>query len=288
MGQQSTRRAAVAGSWYPGDGRALREEVDAYLARAGSPPIDGVQAVVAPHAGLMYSGPVGAYAYRTVASGSYDVAVLAGPSHYVGFDGTSVWTGSGFETPYGIIPVDESLALEFARAPGIVDHPVAHAREHSLEMQLPFVGVVLAGVPIVALVMGFQSRDAIGALADALVDRLSGRRALIIASTDLSHFFDTATARELDARTIGHVERFDPGALLDEMERYPEHERGRFVGCGAGPLVAVMQAAKRLGAESSRVLRYADSGDVSGDRSSVVGYLAAAFGSFAAGAASKT
>jgi AmmeMemoRadiSam system protein B len=122
--------------------------------------------------------------------------------------------------------------------------------------------------------MGYQRRETIFALAEALTAALQGRRALLIASTDLSHYHDAATAAKLDARVVEHVQRFDPEGLLQALERFPEHA------CGGGPTVSVMLAARALGARDARVLKYGDSGDVSGDKDAVVGYLAAAFGSF--------
>jgi AmmeMemoRadiSam system protein B len=142
-------------------------------------------------------------------------------------------------------------------------------------MQLPFLRTVLPDVPIVPLLMGFQTRPTIGALADMLAAILAGRNVLLVASSDLSHFFDSTQARQLDDRVAAFVDAMDPEGLLARFEEYPEPERGRFVACGGGPMISVMLAARSLGARHGAVLRYADSGDVSGDHSQVVGYLAA-------------
>jgi hypothetical protein len=158
------------------------------------------------------------------------------------------------------------------------DMPAAHAREHSLEMQLPFLARLHPDVPILPIVMGLQERDTIVALADALAEVCTGQAVALVASSDLSHFFDARTADRLDGRVADLVGAFDGAGLLEELERYPEHERGRYVMCGGGPAVSVMLAASRLGARRARVLRRAHSGDVSGDYDRVVGYLAAAFG----------
>ena len=154
------------------------------------------------------------------------------------------------------------------------DNTAVHAREHSLEMQLPFVQRLAPGVPIVPVLMGYQAAHTARALGDALAVALAGRSALIVASTDLSHYHDAATAARLDAIVIDHVAHFDPDGLQRALDRQPDHA------CGGGPLVAVMRAAKTLGARDAVVLSYADSGDVSGDKSAVVGYLAAALGTF--------
>jgi AmmeMemoRadiSam system protein B len=272
------RSAAVAGSWYPGTAPTLGKAVDRHLEAADREAEElagDVVALVAPHAGLMYSGPVAAYAYRLLRSRTFDVAVLVGPSHFVGFDGVSVYRGGGFETPFGITEIDQGCAAQLMAASPIVrEHPPAHAREHSLEMQLPFVARLAPSLPIVPLVMGHQLAETAFALGHALAAAIRGRRALLVASTDLSHYRDAATAAALDAVVIDCVSRFDADGLQRALDRNPDHA------CGGGPLVAVMRAARLAGARDAAVLKYADSGDVSGDKSAVVGYLAAAFGAF--------
>jgi AmmeMemoRadiSam system protein B len=274
------RPAAVAGTWYPGKAGALERDVDGYLSAAGSVPSGRVQAVIAPHAGLMFSGSVGAHAYKAAAGGDYDVAVLAGPSHFVAFEGVALWPDGAFATPLGEVRVEEATAGAMRSSPGVHVLPSAHLREHSLEMQLPFVRRLFPDLPIVPLLMGFQRRETIEQLADAIVTAVRGRRALLIASTDLSHYFDAATAASLDGRVQDAVAAFDPERLLHLFEQYPEGERGRYVACGGGPAISVMMAARRLGAPDARVLEYAHSGQVSGDNERVVGYLAAGFGTF--------
>lgn len=282
----TVRPAAVAGSWYPGNPRALVHDLDEYLQAVGTPPAGRVQAIVAPHAGLMFSGPVGAYSYKAAGAGTYDVAVLVGPSHFVAFEGVALWPDGAFETPLGQARIDLAGAEAIAGAAVVHSLPSAHRREHSLEMQLPFLRRVLPDVPIVPLLMGFQSRETIEALAAALADAFRNRRALLVASTDLSHYFDAESAARLDAEVQACVAAFDVDRLFERFESFPEHERGRCVACGGGPMLAVMLAAKALGATGARVLKYAHSGEISGDYSGVVGYLAAAIGTFdAAGSA---
>ena len=284
MGTDSIRPAAVAGSWYPATAGALTRDVDAYLddVDAAVLPAGRVEAVIAPHAGLMFSGPVGAYAYKTAAaSGPYDAAILAGPSHFVAFDGVALYPAGAFATPLGSARIDEALARELAEASPIVQPlPAAHRREHSLEMQLPFLRRLLPEVPIVPLLMGHQTAGTIRGLAAALAAVGGDKRILLVASSDLSHYFDAATAERLDARVRDAVTAFDAAALLARFEEVPEGERGRFVACGGGPMIAVMMAARARGARHGRVLRYMHSGQISGDNSGVVGYLAAALGTF--------
>ena len=272
------RKAAVAGTWYPESAAALAAAVDGHLAtadRLGATLSGQVVALIAPHAGLMYSGPVAAHAYRLLRDRAFDVAILVGPSHFVGFDGVSLYPSGGFDTPFGVAPIDEDCARAIAAASPIVrEQPSVHAREHSLEMQLPFLERLAPSLPIVPLLMGYQTAATAAALGDALAVALRGRRALLIASTDLSHYHDARTASALDRVVIDCVARFDAEGLQAALEAQPDHA------CGGGPTVAVMRAARALGARDAVILHYADSGDVSGDKSAVVGYLAAALGTF--------
>jgi hypothetical protein len=273
------RPAAVAGSWYPGTANALASAVDRHLALTRRDVDGDLVALVAPHAGLMYSGPVAAHAYRLLRGRTFDVAVLVGPSHYVGFDGVALPAATGFETPFGVAPIDEELTASLLDVSTLVrEHRAAHAREHSLEMQMPFLQHIAPGLPIVPLVMGYQTDATARELGAALASVLRGRGALLIASTDLSHYHDAETAGRLDAVVLEHIERFDADGLQRALDAQPDHA------CGGGPTVAVMRAAAALGARDSVVLNYADSGDVSGDKSRVVGYMSAAFGNFGSGA----
>jgi AmmeMemoRadiSam system protein B len=274
---RDVRASAVAGTWYPGSSAGLAEAVDAHLnaATVSDAPACPL-AIVAPHAGLMYSGPVAAYAYSLLRACRYGAVVIVGPSHFVPFHGVSIWPRGRWQTPYGEVAIAEGLAAAIAaESAEVMEKPDAHGREHSLEMQLPFVARLLPGVPIVPLLMGYQTRTTAYALGDAIARSLAGRpqtddRVLLVASSDLSHYEDAATAAGMDASVLGYVEAFDPDGLMSELEREPRHA------CGGGPMVAVLRAAALRGATLARVLRYADSGDVSGDKSSVVGYMAAA------------
>jgi len=261
------RRSAVAGSWYPGTEAAIVQEVDGYLAAAGTVDAPGrLVALVSPHAGLRYSGPVAAFGYgllRALSKGAgsgpgQDVSVvLVGPSHRAAFDG---------------VAIDEEIAQALLDAdPVVFDDPDVHRDEHSLEMQMPFLQRLLPGLRIVPLLMGSQAREEVEALAGALAKALSGRRVLLLASSDLSHYQPAEDANRVDARVVDEVSRFDADALMDRLERHHN------VACGGGPVVAVMKAARALGADRATVLKYGDSGDVGErDKSHVVGYLSAA------------
>ena len=223
----------------------------------------------------MYSGPVAAYAYSLVRQCTYDAVVLVGPSHFIPFHGVSIWPRGIWQTPFGDVPVAADLAAAIAaESREVVELADAHTREHSLEMQLPFIARLLPGVPIVPLVMGYQRRETSYALGDALARVLASRSAdaapvLLVASSDLSHYEDAATASRLDAVVARHVDALDADGLMDALEREPAHA------CGGGPMVSVLRAAALAGATRADVLRHADSGDVSGDKTAVVGYMAA-------------
>jgi len=272
------RPSAVAGTWYPGTATALAAAVDRHLEIADRRGLDvagNLVALIAPHAGLMYSGPVAAHAYRLLRGYGFEVAVLVGPSHFVGFDGVAMCPSAGFETPFGVTPIDADCGRAIAGASALVrDHPAAHLREHSLEMQLPFLARLAPALPIVPLLIGYQTPATAAGLGEALATALHGRRALLIASTDLSHYHDAASAAALDQVVIDCVARFDADGLQRAFDQTPEHA------CGGGAMVAVMRAAWAAGARDARILDYADSGDVSGDKSAVVGYMAAALGTF--------
>jgi MEMO1 family protein len=277
----SVRSAVCAGSWYPGNAGALQSAVDAYL--AGVQPIEPrVRAVVSPHAGLMYSGAIAGQAYGALVRQHYDVAVLVGPSHFHRFEGVAVWGHGSFETPLGALTVDAGLAAELrAAAPLVRENPAVHEREHSLELQLPFLARLFPDVPILPLLVGHQRAATVAALGDALAQVLHGREPLLIASSDLSHYQDRETAARLDAVVVRHVERNDPDGLQSSLAADPSHA------CGGGPIVAVMRAARGLGATRARVLRYGDSGDVTGDTGQVVGYMSAVLGDFVDGTSAR-
>jgi len=270
------RRAAVAGTWYPATVAALAAQVHSHIQnsdrdQAFVPEDADVFALIAPHAGLMYSGPVAAYAYRLLQRREYEAIVLIGPSHYVGFDGASIWPTGAFETPLGNLEIDETLARAIREASALVtENRAAHQREHSLEMQLPFLATFAPATPIVPIVMGFQNRETAFDVGDAVANAVRGRRVLLVASSDLSHFYAADISARLDGEVIECVEALDEERLMALLERRPDHA------CGGGPMVSVLRAARQLGATRTTILRYGDSGDVSGDKSSVVGYLAAA------------
>lgn len=272
------RNAAVAGTWYPGTAAAIVAEVERHLKAATCPPVPGrMVALISPHAGLRYSGPVAAYGYSLLRGRSNGTVVLVGPCHRFAFEGLAIHARGAFDTPLGRVPIDEDLASALLAADmRLADAPQPHRDEHSLEMQLPFLQHVVPGLRIVPILMGEQSREQVDALAAALARTLEGRDALLVASSDLSHYHAAPVANRLDAVVVQDVQRFDAESLMSRLEASYEHA------CGGGPIVAVMRAARSLGADTATVLRYADSGDAGeGDKSRVVGYLSAALSAVA-------
>jgi len=267
------RPSALQGVWYPGEPGALRGMVERFLSRAVPPVVQGrVLALVVPHAGYRYSGPVAAHAYRLIRGMDVERVVLIGPSHRWDFNGISVAGYDAYETPLGRVPVDRDMARRLVKAdPAFCFVPQAHAAEHCLEIQLPFLQTVLGAFEIVPVLMRRMDTPTCSLLAGSLVRAMEdGKRTLLIASTDLSHYHTDRTARDLDGRFMRYLEAFDPEGLTRALAAR------RCEACGGGPTAAVLMAARRLGAERCEILDYATSGDATGDRDRVVGYVAAA------------
>jgi len=286
--QQKVRLAGVAGAFYPEDPAALTAMMDGMLAKVSMPPVEGkILAVAAPHAGYQYSGPVAAYTYAAVRGHNFTRVVVIAPSHYEAFDFTSVYDGDGYGTPLGVVPVDKEFVHKLIKMnPSIRlsergHTPTAQGAEHALEDQLPWLQHVLGKFTLVPIVMGDQSYESSRALGVALAKLLqkeegaagqaSTGETLIVASSDLSHFHTYDEAERIDHATLGAIESWD---YLSMSRNFSTRV---WEACGGGPIVAAMIAAERMGANQARVLRYANSGDVTADRSRVVGYSADIF-----------
>ncbi len=265
-------KSIIAGSWYPGNAQELRDELARLFAGQAPPNPDGrLVALVVPHAGYRYSGAVAACAYRLLRGRHVRTAVIVAPSHRVRFPGVSVYDQGGYQTPLGVVAIDRGLIRAIQAADSQVHYrPEAHQREHSLEIQLPFLQYLDPAIRIVPLVMGEQSWNTCSRLATAIAAAVRGRQVILIASTDLSHYHPAPEARRLDSVLIARVRRLDPEGLYEKLAL------GECEACGGGPLVTVLLAARQLGADHVRILRYSHSGKVTGDDSAVVGYLAAA------------
>lgn len=270
MNTPNVRKSILAGTWYPGSNRELKATVDRYLANV--PPalqVGDLIGLIAPHAGYVYSGQVAAYAYKQVQGlHPFDVVVVVSPLHRQYHGDFAINESDGYETPLGLVQVDRDLID--ALSGKLQVSPVRVDDEHSIEIQLPFLQRTLSGFTLLPIMQGNQSLDACRALSEALAGVLQDKKALLIGSTDLSHFHSYDRAVQLDRIVQDHVNSNDAMGLADSLAA------GRSEACGGGPVICVMLAAQALGADQAKVLHYANSGDVTGDRSRVVGYLAAA------------
>ena len=274
------RPPAVAGSWYPDDADELAQTIDEMLAPVE--PVDGAPiGLIVPHAGYVYSGPVAACGFRQLAGAEYDVAVVIAADHQPPIsDPISVWAAGGFETPLGVAPVNTELARALVAAdPRITFDPATHEGEHPIEIELPFLQRVCPDCSIVPVLMGDDGEETVGVLADALLAALPGERAVVIASSDLSHYPTYDDARAVDGTTLGAIETFDPARVRERIDELMSAGVSNLAtcACGEGPILVTMRVAAGLGADTVTVLRYANSGDVSGDHSQVVGYGAVMF-----------
>jgi AmmeMemoRadiSam system protein B/AmmeMemoRadiSam system protein A len=269
---QGIRRPVWSGQFYDSDKEVLSRTLDRYLSAPGpGVPVPGrVRALIVPHAGYIYSGKTAAAAYRLVQGTDVDTVVILGPSHRVGFEGCSIYPRGGFETPLGVAEVDARLAQELIRASGFSFIPEAHAEEHSLEVQVPFIQKTLPRAKIVPVVMGIPSEETVRTLAGALARVLKDQKALVIASTDMSHFLRKSEANALDKNTIALVTELKTNVLLRKIERDEN------ILCGGAAVVAALLYAQKLGETKVAILDYADSADAGGAEDRVVGYFAAA------------
>jgi len=269
------RPSPIAGQWYPDDPRQLAASVDRYIEAATLPNIQGeVIAVMAPHAGYRYSGPVAGYAFSALRGLEPDLVAVVSPMHQPYSQPLLTCAHDAYQTPLGIIPIDrdavDALDAALLTELGFGLTPIQHDSEHSLEIELPFLQRALPGeFLLIPVMVRDQSARVARALGTALADVLRNRDYILVASTDLSHFYPQSVAEKLDAEVLRCVEAFDPGGIL-RVE-----EQGKGFACGRGALAAVLWAAKEMGADSVNVLNYATSGDISGDLNQVVGYASA-------------
>jgi len=270
------RPSPIVGRWYPREPGRLARSVDAYLDSARLPDLDGtVVAVMAPHAGHAYSGPVAGHAFAAVRGSAPELVAVVGPMHDYH---PEMLLGSGHQaygTPLGTVPVDQAALRRLdERLEAEIGRPLTLVRndtEHSVEIELPFLQRALRGEFRLLPVMVRGSRpEVVRGLGRALAAVLRDRAGLLVASTDLSHYCAQEVADRLDAEVLRRVEALDPDAVLRA------EDEGRGFACGAGALAAVLWAARDLAADGVRILCHATSGEVTGEREQVVGYGAAA------------
>jgi AmmeMemoRadiSam system protein B/AmmeMemoRadiSam system protein A len=275
------RPPAVAGTFYPADPETLRREVQLYLASACPRKLAGeLRAILVPHAGYVYSGPVAAEAFLQL-TGNWGTVVLLGPAHRESVRGASVWLEGSFSTPLGEVPIDESLAREILEASDLFeDSRSPHMAEHSLEVELPFLQETLKTFRIVPVLMNTHRLDKCRQIGQALGKILAERKTLLVISSDMSHYPDRETARWADATSLLALKHMDPEFLKMTSEILLEHgdKELRCTFCGEAALLAGLEAVKALRANKIELLKYANSADVpEGDPKRVVGYAAAAF-----------
>jgi len=275
------RSSVLAGSWYPGDPDELRAMVDDFLEAVE--PVDGEPAaIIVPHAGYVYSGPVAAHGFKQLEGGDYDVAVIIAADHQPPLSKPiSIWTAGGFETPLGIVPVDVELAEALVAADlSITSESAPHYGEHPIEIELPFLQRVCPDCRIVPVLMGSDTEESVEILTQALLSALPGRRAVVIASSDLSHYPSYHDARAVDGATLAAIETGDPVRVRQTIDDLMSVDYSNLAtcACGEGPILVAMRVAQGLGANTISVLNYANSGDsLYGDRERVVGYGAVMF-----------
>lgn len=268
---ENIRKAVVAGSFYPSNREVLRKYIDNYLEKAQlTETYDQALGIVSPHAGYLYSGACAAFGYRVLRQGHFKKAVILAPSHQAGGFFYSVGNYDYYETPLGKIKTDTEILEQLKKDSNFISHPYAHIREHSLEMQLPFLQVIGSEFELIPILVGNQSYESSVYLSDKLTEILDFKETVFIASSDLSHYHDVNKARELDSALIRQIEnlnavRISEGIGKNEMEA-----------CGSGPIMTLIDLAKRQDYRS-KVIKYAHSGEISGDNSQVVGYLSAVF-----------
>ena len=272
---EEVKKADLAGSWYPASPEKLTGMFETYLKDANPDSIPpNIIAVISPHAGYIYSGPVAAYAFKAIADKDVDTVIIVGFSHRKYYDAISVYDRGAFETPLGDLPVDIGLARQLIMSNDkLYFNPGAFKEENSVEMILPFVRYVFKDkdIKIIPIAMGVQSYENVKILGEGLYGILKDKeKYVIIASTDMSHFHNYGEANAIDGVAIEALKEMDPKAFLNKVSLK------KCEACGAGAIAATMIAAKKLGADSIEILKYANSGDTVGRKNRVVGYLSAA------------
>lgn len=267
------RQPGFAGSFYPANPDKLKNEIQNYISKAKIFQLENPVAFISPHAGYIYSGPVAAYSYVQLKDKPVDVAIVLAPSHRARFNGASVISNGIFQTPLGNIQLDTTIAQKLLENELFLEIKEAHQYEHSLEVQLPFLQVVLSDFVLVPIVIGTIDIDVCRQIGTKIAEVLKDekRSYILILSTDLSHYYHYDIAKKIDTGFIEALKKFDENHLYEMLQS------DKAQACGEGPVLAGMVASKLLGAKRVEILHYANSGDTAGPKNEVVGYLAAAF-----------
>ncbi len=273
---KNVRPSPIAGTWYSSNPNQLRETVDGYIERADLPDLPGeVIALVAPHAGYRYSGSVAGHAFKAVKGKSFDTVVVISPMHQFHIKPILTSAHNSYRTPLGDLPVAmnklDQINTALKAKTGLSLTPIANDQEHSLEIELPFLQRALeSDFALIPIMVRDQTRQIAKALAEVLVETLKNESPLLVASSDLSHFYPESKANQLDGLVLSALDDFSPEALFDLKEQGKGHA------CGLAAIGTILWAAKGLGAKDVTILKYDTSASTTGDRSSVVGYGAAA------------
>ncbi len=284
------RPPAVSGKFYSADAGKLKTAINFFLEDAITPensfsnkesfePV----AIIVPHAGYMYSGQIAADAYRQVADQNFEIIVILGVNHTTpGFDGVSVYEKGGFQTPLGIAKIDEKTGNALTvRDKRFTFNRNVHANEHSIEVQIPFIQVVFPGVPVLPVIIGEPDPELCKDFGDRLALAIKGKKALIVASCDLSHYPDYLTANDVDKKTLESIISLDPGVFKASVHETMDFNLAGLstCACGEAPVLTLLYTLENLGVEWAEIVSYANSGDIAvGDESRVVGYGAIIFG----------
>lgn len=272
----SPRPSPIAGTWYSANPKELRRTVNSYIDQAANPELPSdVVALVAPHAGYVYSGSVAGHAFKTVKGRSYECVCVISPLHQYHPQPLLTSAHTAYATPLGEIPLDtaniERINEKLKAVTGSGLTPIARDQEHSLEIELPFLQCALQGdFALIPIMMRDQSRQVAKALGEVLGEVLNPQTCLLVASSDLSHFYSETEANQLDQKVLDALQDFSPDGLFDLKDR------GQGQACGLAPMAAVMWASAQHGATDVTLLKYDTSASTTGDRTSVVGYAAAA------------
>lgn len=265
---EEIRRSAVRGAFYPKDKNELIKNVDTYLDNVKKIDLKGrLLAIIVPHAGYVYSGQVAAYGFKELQDLNFKKIIIISPSHYVGFDGISVYNKGSFETPLGLVRIDEELADRLMqKSERFIFYPESHEKEHAIEVELPFLQRIYGkrDFKIVPITMGNPVFEDTKILSDALYDVMD-EETLLIVSADLSHYHAYDKAVQLDTSGISAIEKLDAEWLLEQL-RSGDAEIDAPIAVLGTIMLANMRSAK------AKILKYANSGDVTGDKSRVVGY----------------
>jgi MEMO1 family protein len=279
--ESSVRPPAVANQFYPGDAATLRRAIDQYLRNSLPPTPESPLAIVVPHAGYIYSGQIAADAFRQASASPYDTIVILGTNHTVpGFHKIALSPAAAFKTPLGTVAIDQEVVQRLLKeSPDCVSDAQPHAREHSIEVQVPFLQTLFPKARIVPAIVGAPDLSLCTRIGKLLATLLKDRKWLIIASSDLSHYPAVQGARQADPETLKAILRFDPGTFQDALDQ--EMKWGipnlATAACGEAPILLAMSVVNALGAAHGRVISYANSGDtLMGEPDRVVGYGAVA------------